>query len=106
MTLKPGREKSLVRRHPWIFSGAIQQVDEGLASGATLDVLSSSGAFLARAFYSPHSQIRARVWTFHDEPVDEAFLRKRIRSAVALRRAWKLEDASDAVRLVYAESDG
>ncbi len=106
LILKPGREKSLLRRHPWIFSGAIRRVDEGLESGATVDVLSSAGQFLARAFYSPHSQIRARVWTFDDEPVNEAFFRARIRRALALRRMWDLDSITDAVRLVYAESDG
>ncbi len=106
LILKPGREKSLLRRHPWIFSGAVQRVDEGLEPGATVDILSSRGEFLARGFYSPHSQIRARVWTFKDEPVDEAFFRRRIRAALALRRTWNLGDVTDAVRLVYAESDG
>jgi 23S rRNA (cytosine1962-C5)-methyltransferase len=106
LTLKPGREKSLLRRHPWIFSGAVLRADEGLESGATVDVLSAAGEFLARAFYSPHSQIRARVWTFADEPVDPAFLRARIRIALALRRTWNLGADTDAVRLIYAESDG
>ncbi len=106
LTLKPGREKSLLRRHPWVFSGAVQHVDEGLISGATVDILSSSGGFLARGFYSPFSQIRARVWTFDDEPVDAEFFRRRIRLALGLRHTWNLVDVTDAVRLVYAESDG
>ncbi len=106
LTLKPGREKSVLRRHPWIFSGAVQRIDEGVAPGATLDILSSGGEFLARGFYSPHSQIRARVWTFEDEPVDEGFFRKRIQAALAMRCTWNLWNVTDAVRLVYAESDG
>ncbi len=106
LILKPGREKSLLRRHPWIFSGAIARVDEGLSSGATVDVYSSNGDLLARAFYSPHSQIRARVWTFEDEPVDEDLFRRRIAAALALRHTWNLGDVTDAARLVYAESDG
>jgi 23S rRNA (cytosine1962-C5)-methyltransferase len=104
--LKPGREKSVLRRHPWIFSGAVQRVDDGLASGATVDILSSSGEFLARGFYSPSSQIRARVWTFDDAPVDEGFFRLRIQAALALRHACNLTPATNAMRLVYAESDG
>ncbi len=55
LILKPGREKSLLRRHPWIFSGAIQHADENIASGATVDLLSSEKRFLARASYSPTS---------------------------------------------------
>ncbi len=104
--LKPGREKSLLRRHPWIFSGAIQRVDEEIASGATVDILASNGEFMARGFYSPLSQIRARAWTFEDEPVNEEFFRGRIRRALELRRTWNLTAHTDAVRLVYAESDG
>ncbi len=104
--LKPGREKSLLRRHPWIFSGAIQRVDEEPASGGTVDVLSSKGGFLARAAYSPHSQIRARVWTFDDEPVDADFFRKKIRAAIKSRYELRVTSYSDAYRLIYAESDG
>ena len=112
--LKPGREKSLLRRHPWIFSGAIQHVDEELAlrqaqdiaSGSTVDLLSFNGQFLARASYSPHSQIRARVWTFDEEPVDREFFRKRIRASLATRHSLLVTKDTDAYRLIYAESDG
>ena len=104
--LKPGREKSLLRRHPWIFSGAVQHVDEEPASGETMDLLSSDRQFLARAAYSPSSQIRARVWTFEEEPVDVEFFRRRIRSAIEARRKLGVEAHADAYRLVYAESDG
>ena len=104
--LKPGREKSLLRRHLWIFSGAIQKADENIASGSTVDLLSSDKHFLARASYSPTSQIRARVWTFDDEVVDKEFFRQKIRKAIDTR--YSLLDSSfiDSLRLVYAESDG
>lgn len=104
--LKPGREKSLLRRHPWIFSGAIQQVDGEPAPGETVDLLSSNRQFLARAAYSPHSQIRARVWAFDDQPVDKEFLRQRIRAALTIRRELHITDDTNATRLIYAESDG
>ncbi|MEO8354670.1 MAG: class I SAM-dependent methyltransferase [Chloroflexota bacterium] len=103
--LKPGREKSLLRRHPWIFSGAIQSADENIASGGTVDLLSFNKDFVARASYSPNSQIRARVWTFKDEPVDTDFFRKRIRSAIQSRHTWNLTSDTDSYRLIYAESD-
>ncbi len=106
LTLKQGREKSILRRHPWIFSGAIQHVDESLEPGATVDILSSKGEFLGRGFYSPHSQIRARVWTFEQEPIDEQFFRRRIQAALATREALGLRSNTDALRLIYAESDG
>jgi 23S rRNA (cytosine1962-C5)-methyltransferase len=111
VVLRPGREKSLLRRHPWIFSGAIHSVEGDPASGATVDLLSSTREFLARASYSPNSQIRARAWTFDDEPVDGEFFRKRIRSAIQLRDTLHLNAAprrgsdTNAYRLIYAESD-
>jgi 23S rRNA (cytosine1962-C5)-methyltransferase len=104
--LKPGREKSLLRRHPWIFSGAIQHMDDEPISGGTVDLLSSNQQFLARASYSPNSQIRVRVWTFENEQVDKEFFRKRIRSAIDTRQALNVESQSNAYRLIYAESDG
>ena len=106
LRLKPGREKSLLRRHPWIFSGAVQRVDGEPVSGGTVDVLSSRGEFLARAAYSSNSQIRARVWTFEEEPVDADFFRRRIRSALTTRQTLKVEGQSNGYRLIYAESDG
>jgi 23S rRNA (cytosine1962-C5)-methyltransferase len=103
--LKSGREKSLLRHHPWIFSGAIHHADENIASGETVNILSSSWQFLARASYSPTSQIRARAWTFEDEPVDREFFRKRIRSAIQARDLWNVKLDTNAYRLIYAESD-
>jgi len=104
--LNPGREKSLLRRHPWVFASAIKKVDGDPAPGGTVDLLSSEGNFLARASYSPISQIRARAWTFEDEPIDKEFFRKRIRSAAALRDTAQLKLDSDSFRLIHAESDG
>jgi len=103
--LNAGREKSLLRRHPWIFSGGIKHVDGEPASGSTVDLLSSDKQFLARASYSPHSQIRARVWTFNDEPIDKEFFRKRIRKAIDTRHAIIDSSSTDSLRLIYAESD-
>ncbi len=104
--LKPGREKSVLRRHPWIFSGAVQQVDHETDSGATVDVLSSKGEFLARGAYSPQSQIRIRAWTFDDEAVDAEFFRKRIRASLETRNSLFHSQDTNAIRLIYAESDG
>lgn len=107
LVLKPGREKSLLRRHPWIFSGAIQHVDGNSASGETINLLSFKGDFLARAAYSPYSQIRARVWTFDpDDQITPGFFRKRIQDALATRHMLNVAQLSDAYRLIHAESDG
>lgn len=72
--LAKGREKSLLRRHPWVFSGAVTRVEGNAASGETIDVCDFQGKWLARAAFSPQSQIRARVWTFdQQEAVDRDF---------------------------------
>jgi 23S rRNA (cytosine1962-C5)-methyltransferase len=107
VTLKPGREKSLLRRHPWIFSGAIAGVQGNPGSGDTVEVQAADGRFLAWAAFSPASQIRARVWSFEPtELPDSELFRRRIEAALALRRAHDLPGASDAMRLVHAEADG
>jgi 23S rRNA (cytosine1962-C5)-methyltransferase len=106
LILKPAREKSLLRHHPWVFSGAIDRLDGSPLSGDTVEVLSSRGEFLARAAFSPCSQIRARVWTFADEPVDNAFLRGRILTAILSRSSIPLPHDTGAFRLIHAESDG
>ncbi len=105
ITLKPGRERSLLRRHPWIFSGAVLRVDDGIAPGSTVDVISSAGEFLARAAYNPRSQICARVWTFADEPVDSDLLLRRIRTALQARAKQAIASSTNALRLIHAESD-
>ena len=106
LVLKPGREKSINRRHPWVFSGAVARVTGAPEAGATVQVVSSTGVPLALAAYSPHSQIRARVWTWNVEAIDAGFFRRRIADAAAARTALGSDARSDAFRLVHAESDG
>ncbi len=104
LILKPGREKSLKRRHPWVFSGAVAKLSGAPEAGATIEVHSADGEFLAVAACNPHSQIVARVWSWRRRDIDAAFFRSRIERAIALRR--HLLPMCDAVRLVHAESDG
>ena len=105
LTLRPGRDRSVVRRHPWIFSGGVARVTGDPAPGDTVLVRSAEGAALGRAAYSPRSQLVGRLWTFDaDEAVDEAMLAGRV-AAAAGRRAG-LAARTDGVRLVFAESDG
>src|SRR6185436_8259560 len=105
IVLKRGREKSLKRRHPWIFSGAVEKASG--KAGDTVEVRDSGGKVLALAAYSPKSQIRARVWTFDNrEAVDAGFFRRRMEKALALREALPTAKHTNAVRLVNAESDG
>ena len=104
VVLKPGREKSLRHRHPWVFSGAIETVEGDPESGATVSVVARDGAFLAWAAYSPSSQIRARAWSFDaGDTIDADFVRRRLAESIARRAPVR---GSDAMRLVHAESDG
>jgi len=106
LILKPGKDKSLRRRHPWIFSGAIARVNGEPLAGETVEVRAAQGELLAVAAFSPHSQIRARVWAWDDSPIEEKFFHQRITQAVASRSALFQRDITDAVRLVHGESDG
>jgi 23S rRNA (cytosine1962-C5)-methyltransferase len=101
--LRAGRERSLQRRHPWVFESAIAK--GGADPGETVRVESAEGEFLAWAAFSPASQIRVRAWSFDAaERIDAAFFERRIARALAMRE--RLHVPSDAVRLVHGESDG
>jgi 23S rRNA (cytosine1962-C5)-methyltransferase len=107
LTLKQGRERSLLRRHPWIFSGAIAEVRGAPHTGDSVGVRAADGSFLAWAAYSPASQIRARVWSFDETEIPGPDLfERRIAAALALRRAEIPSETTNALRLVHGESDG
>ncbi|MBN1264389.1 MAG: class I SAM-dependent methyltransferase [Anaerolineales bacterium] len=107
LILKPGRERSVLNRHPWIFSGAVAKLEGDVLSGGTTEVLSSEGEWLARGAYSPHSKIRLRIWTWEqNQLIDEQFFRSRILRAASLRSDWLQKDGVKSYRLFYAESDG
>jgi len=101
--VRDGKERSLLRRHPWVFDGSVAG---GKAdSGETVRVEASDGRFLAWAAYSPMSSIRLRAWSFDEsECIDAAFFVRRIAAAIGLRR--RLPIASDGMRLIHGESDG
>lgn len=106
MTLKAGREKSVLRRHPWIFSGAVANIKGTPEAGATIDIYSNQGAWLARAAYSPQSQIVGRIWTFEQaEEVSAAFFHARLKQALVARQRLAAQNVT-AYRVVNAESDG
>jgi len=101
--LRPGKERSLLRRHPWVFESAIAR--GGADPGETVRIESHDGAFLAWAAFSPASRIRARCWSFEsDQRIDTAFFEARIAAAVRARERFFID--SDGVRLVHGESDG
>jgi len=101
--LRDGKERSLLRRHPWVFEGSVDK--GGADSGETVRVQASDGRFLAWGAYSPRSSIRVRAWSFDEgERIDSAFFERRLAAALAMRA--RLGIASDGVRLVHGEADG
>ena len=101
--LREGKERSLLRRHPWVFAGSIAR--GGADAGETVRVESHDGRFLAWGAFSPSSTFRVRAWSFEEaERIDAAFFERRLRRAVALR--GRLAIASDGQRLVHGEADG
>lgn len=107
LILAEGRERSIQRRHPWIFAGAVAEMRGRARAGDTVEVLDHGGRALGKAACSPDSQIRARMWTFDAaEVVDHAFFKRRIRSAIERRDALPQLRGRQTLRLVNAESDG
>jgi 23S rRNA (cytosine1962-C5)-methyltransferase len=106
--LKKGREKSVLRRHPWIFSGALEgSLPEGVAPGATVEVCSSDGESLGFGSCSPASQIRVRMLSFGaGKAPDAALVKERVFASVGRRGDFFVNAYTDAMRLVNAESDG
>ncbi len=103
IVIRPGKERSLQKRHPWVFESSIAR--GGADVGETVRVESADGQFLCWAAFSPKSQIRLRAWSFDEaERIDAAFFRRRLARAIAMRA--RLAIASDAWRLVHGEADG
>ena len=104
--LKKGRERSLLRRHPWIFSGAVELADEGVEAGEIVEVVSDGGAVMGYGAYSPLSQIRVRMLSFGHRSIEiDSLIRDRVFAAVARRCDFFVGGYTDAVRLINAESD-
>ncbi len=96
-----------MRRHPWLFEGAVAKLDGRARSGDTVEVLAHDGRSLARAAWSPKSQIRARVWSFDaTETIDDAFFKRRVAACVARRTALPELSGQAGLRLIHGESDG
>lgn len=106
ITLRPGRERPVIQRHPWVFSGAIDAVHGEPADGEAVDILAPTGDWLARGLWSSTSQIRARLCAWDPNQVlDEEWLRERIARAVS-GRAGLANGEDGACRLVFSEADG
>ncbi len=105
-SLKPHKEESLANGHLWIFSGALQQAPRWIEAGDLVDVKSATGEFVARGYYNPQTDIAIRILTRDpEEAIDGDFLRKRVRSALELRRVFDPQQ-TNGYRLINAEGDG
>lgn len=104
LILKKGKERSLLRRHPWVYDTAVQCLQGKAKSGDTVRVLSHDGRFLAWASYSKDSALRARCWTFNEEEkIDPNWIEDKIRKALAARIS--LFSRTNAVRVIFGEAD-
>lgn len=103
IVLRSGREKPVRNRHPWVFSGAIDRVEGDPQPGDIVDIAAGDGEFLARGYWNPHSQIRARILSWHDEAIDDEWWSRMLRRAVEARGPRLNE--MHACRLVNAEND-
>ncbi len=103
--LKKGKEKSLLRRHPWVYDTAVARVEGKPLAGDTVRVLAHDGRFLAWAAYSPASTLRSRCWAWReDEVIDDAWFERKVREAVAARAP--LKSRTSAIRILFGEADG
>jgi 23S rRNA (cytosine1962-C5)-methyltransferase len=107
LILHPGKERSLFKRHPWLFDTAVARLDGHARPGDTVTIQAADGRPLAKAAYSPHSKIRARVWSFDiATTIDHAFFKRRVAAAVARRAQLPELAGQQGLRLIHAESDG
>jgi 23S rRNA (cytosine1962-C5)-methyltransferase len=105
--LRPGRERTVLRRHPWIFAGSVDHLEGRARPGDTVDVVAADGKVVARAAWSPESQIRARVWSLDAEAaIDHAFFKRKVAESVARRETHPMLRGQDGQRLIHGESDG
>ncbi len=100
--LIPGKEKRVYSGHPWIFRSDIAKVEGEFVPGDIVDVMSAKGRFLAKAYYNPQSQIALRIMSLKDEPIDRAYIFRRVKEAVDYRRTFA---DLRSCRLIFAESD-
>ncbi|HOA50974.1 MAG: class I SAM-dependent rRNA methyltransferase [Thermogutta sp.] len=106
IVIRPDRVRPFLERHPWVRATSIELIEGAPPDGSVVDVVSRQGKFIARGIFNSRSQIRVRLYTWQDQPLDEPFWRHRLESAIALRRQLGLDTPNGATRLVFSESDG
>lgn len=96
----------ILGRHPWVFSGALKQIPEGLTSGEAVILVNEEGQFLAQGYFNSYSQIAVRLWSWDEqETVDDKFFERRINQAYAIRKNFVASKSTDSYRLVHSEND-
>lgn len=104
LILKPGKERALLRRHPWVYSTGVANVKGKPQSGDTVKIVDNKGNFLAWGAYSPESALRARCWSFNEQDViNEEWIRARVFEAIRARD--NLKSRTNAIRLIFGEAD-
>jgi len=105
--LKKGRKKSVLLRHPWIFSGAIEKIDRSITAGEIVEIYDHRGNFLAKGYINPKSQITIRIlsWNKEEDVTDIRFISERLKSAIDMRLNYFDQSVTNAFRLVNSEAD-
>ncbi len=106
LTVNTKRLGPVLARHPWVFSGAIKQIPEGLDCGMPVGLFDENGKFIGQGYFNSYSQIAVRLWSFDEaEEVDQQFFDKRVKAALKLREEFVLDKNTDACRIIYGEND-
>ncbi len=106
VSIKKGREKPILQRHPWIFSGSLEDKNLDIAPGTIVDVRDHQSTFMARGYYNQKSQIRVRLLTWNqEETINRDFWRRRLHESIQRRQELRQQGDSNALRLVHAEAD-
>ncbi|MEK7131447.1 MAG: class I SAM-dependent rRNA methyltransferase [Patescibacteria group bacterium] len=106
LTVQKQRVGPILGHHPWVFSGALKQIPEGLKSGDAVVLINEEGQFLAQGYFNSYSQIAVRLWSWDEqEVVDDKFFEKRISAAYAVRKNFVETRKTDSYRLVHSEND-
>lgn len=105
IVLEAGKERPIMRRHPWVYATAIKRIDGMPKAGATVQIFGHDGHWIGKGAYSPQSRIRVRVWSWNEaEAIDHAFFKRKISEAIQYRRQWVT--GTNAIRLIAGEADG
>src|SRR3989338_4728969 len=106
LTVQKQRVGPILGRHPWVFSGALKQIPEGLKSGDVVVLVSEDGGFLAQGYFNSYSQIAVRLWSWDEqEIVDDKFFEKRVGQAYEIRKNFVANKGTDSYRLFHSEND-